>query len=365
MKHLHLRGNTYYYRRRVPLSIHHLATVKVIFRPLSTNRKLAIQLLKQYDNKFDLIDFGIKLKQDITPLMKELNLLASPKQRINIYESYLQSQDTSDKRLSKIQRILSVLKVLLPANISTVNMNTLDTIKHTLSTMPKRSTNKYRTMEIKEVVRIKAKPSERMSTETLNDHLKILNSLIKYCYERDLITKPYSVTMAKKTTSSRNERVALTPDTVKQVISSAKTTELSNAFTLLYLTGLRPSEVSKCKITTIDGIQCFDLTDTSINLKSTSSHRLIPVHRSIKEPEKLLEDFNSMSTQYISRQFKVEKGTLYSLRHSFATELASKGVEPHIISELLGHSHSGMTMGRYVKGLPVQMLKNTIDILSL
>ena len=365
MKYIEYRGDTYYYRRRIPSSIQSRCSIKVIHRPLSTDKKLAYKLVTRYNHLFDMIDFGIKLKQDITPLIEELNLLASPKQRINIYESYLQNQDTSDKRLSKIQRILSVLKVLLPANISTVNMNTLDTIKHTLSTMPKRSTNKYRTMEIKEVVRIKAKPSERMSTETLNDHLKILNSLIKYCYERDLIAKPYSVTMAKKTTSSRNERVALTPDTVKQAITTSKTTELSNAFTLLYLTGLRPSEVSKCKITTIDGIQCFDLTDTSINLKSTSSHRLIPVHRSIKEPEKLLEDFSSMSTQYISRQFKVEKGTLYSLRHSFATELASHGVEPHIISELLGHSHSGMTMGRYVKGLPVQMLKNTIDILSL
>lgn len=78
-----------------------------------------------------------------------------------------------------------------------------------------------------------------------------------------------------------------------------------------------------------------------------------------------MEDYKTMSSQYINRQFKVSKGTLYSLRHSFATILASKGVEPHIISELLGHSHGGMTLLRYVKGFPVQMLKDAVDTLLI
>ena len=92
---------------------------------------------------------------------------------------------------------------------------------------------------------------------------------------------------------------------------------------------------------------------------------MIPVHHSMSEPEKILEDYKSMHPRMISRGFKAEEGTLYSLRHSFATELASKGVEPHIISELLGHSHKGMTLGRYVKGFPVEQLKEAIDKLEI
>ena len=71
-----------------------------------------------------------------------------------------------------------------------------------------------------------------------------------------------------------------------------------------------------------------------------------------------------MNSQYIGRQFKVSEGTLYRLRHSFATHLAAKGIEPYIISELLGHTHKGMTMGRYVKGFPVELLSEAINKLE-
>ena len=111
----------------------------------------------------------------------------------------------------------------------------------------------------------------------------------------------------------------------------------------------------------MEGVQCFDLRDKTLQLKSRASHRLIPVHHSIEEPEQLLESFGSMSSQYMNRQFDVPEGTLYSLRHSFATELAGNDTEPYIISELLGHSHQGMTLGRYVKGFPVKVLKEAVD----
>ena len=71
-----------------------------------------------------------------------------------------------------------------------------------------------------------------------------------------------------------------------------------------------------------------------------------------------------MNSQYIGRQFKVSEGTLYRLRHSFATHLAAKGIEPYIISELLGHSHDGMTLSRYVKGFPFKSLREAIDKLE-
>ena len=363
MKYIKIRGNTWYYRRRIPLSISHLCNVKFIYRPLSTNRKLALQLASRYENIFIMIDIGLKLNQDVRELIKELNF--KPIDKINIYEQFIKHKDVSNNRKAKIERILSVLKVLLPNDLSTINMTTLDTIKQQLAILPKRNIQKYRVKPIEELLKMKVPKAERLTTETINDHLKILNSILKFAYERDMISKQYSVNMFKQPSGTRDERISLPVDTILKAVDDARTAKLASCFTLLYLTGMRSSEVYKCKVAVVDGIKCFDLRDKNISLKTNSSHRLVPVHSSINEPEQMLEDYRSMSSQYISRQFKVMEGTLYSLRHSFATHMAAKGVEPYIISELLGHSHGGMTLGRYVKGFDVKILKNAIDKLKI
>lgn len=359
VKYIKKRGNTWYYRRRVPFSLLHLCNVKFINRALSANKKLALQLASRYENIFTMIDIGLKLNHDVSELIKELNF--KPIVKINIYEQFIKHQDVSDNRKAKIERILSVLKVLLPNDLSTINMIILDTINQQLTKLPKRNIQKYRVKPIEELLKMKVPEAERLTIETINDYLKILNSFLKFAYERDAVDKPYTVNMSKKTTNNRDERLALPVDTIRQAINGAKRRELSSSFTLLYLSGLRPSEAFKCTVTTVAGIRCFDLTDRALQLKTKSSYRLIPVHHSIDDPEQMLEDYRSMSSQYISRQFKVEEGTLYSLRHSFATQLASKGVDPHIISELLGHTHNGMTLGRYVKGFPIKLLSESIN----
>ncbi len=363
MKYLNLRNNTWYYRRRVPLSILHLCNTKRINRPLSTDKILARQLATKYDNLFNMIEIGLKLNQDVSKLMDEVNL-NNGVANIDIYEQYLKNQDVSSTRIVKIKRLLSTVRVLLPKDLRRLNMSILDDIRNKIIHMPKRNIQKYRVMNVEDLVRMDIPTHHRITVETANDHLKILNSLMKFAYERDAVDKPYTVNMSKKTTNNRDERIALPVDTIRQAIKSAKTRELSSSFTLLYLSGLRPSEAFKCTVTAVDGIRCFDLTDLALQLKTKSSYRLIPVHHSIADPEQMLEDYRSMSSQYISRQFKVEEGTLYSLRHSFATQLASNGVEPHIISELLGHTHNGMTLGRYVKGFSIKLLSESINKLD-
>ena len=59
MRNISLRNNIYYYRRQIPKSIIHLSTIKRIYRPLSRDRQLALQLAKQYDNLFNRIEAGL------------------------------------------------------------------------------------------------------------------------------------------------------------------------------------------------------------------------------------------------------------------------------------------------------------------
>ncbi len=347
----------------MPLSILHLCNTKRINRPLSTKKILAKQLATKYDNLFNMIEIGLRLNQDVSNLMDEIGL-NNRVANIDIYEQYLKNQDVSSTRIARIERLLSVVRVLLPKDLRRLNMSILDDIRNKIIHMPKRNIQKYRVMKVEDLVKMNIPVHHRLTVETANDHLKILNSLLKFAYERDAVAKPYAVSMAKKITNTRDERIALPVDTIKQAVDRAKTAKLASSFTLLYLTGLRPSEVYKCKVTVVNGIKCFDLTDKSLQLKTKGSYRLIPIHHTIADPDQMLEDYRSMSSQYISRQFKVEEGTLYSLRHSFATQLASKGVEPHIISELLGHTHTGMTLSRYVKGFPTKLLSKAINKLD-
>ncbi len=366
MKYVKVRGNKYYYKRRIPLQISNLVDVKFINRPLYTDKKLSLQLASRYDNIFTMIDVGLKLNKDVTELINELNI--QPITKIDIYKNYLKNQNVSENRLTKIKRLLLVIKILLPSDISKINMTVLDDVKNKLTQLPKRNIQKYRELKIQELVKMDIPIQDRLSTESINDHLKILNSLIKFGHERDMIARQYAVSMIKNVTMARDERTALSIDVIKNLIGNPATKELASAYTLLYLSGMRLSESFKCTISVVDGIKCFDLTNRAIQLKTKSSYRLVPIHHSIENPELILEDLRSMRKEYIGRLCKKTlgtNGTLYSLRHSFATHMAAKGVEPYIISELLGHSHSGMTLGRYVKGFDVKILKNAIDKLEI
>ena len=71
-----------------------------------------------------------------------------------------------------------------------------------------------------------------------------------------------------------------------------------------------------------------------------------------------------MKPNYISKQagksLPDDKESLYSLRHSFINTLADRDVRAEIISELAGHTHQGMTMGRYNKGFKTEILYEAI-----
>lgn len=65
-----------------------------------------------------------------------------------------------------------------------------------------------------------------------------------------------------------------------------------------------------------------------------------------------------------SEALKGKSKTLYSLRHTFATQLAARGIETGVISELLGHTHKHITAGRYIKGFPTKLLSESINKLD-
>ena len=362
MQHLNKRGNIYYFRKRIPTSILHLCTVKEINRPLSKDKKLALQISKYYNNLFNMIDLCMKTNQDPTRYIKKLNLQQI--KQVDIYKQFLHTkQGTSTNSYREYKQQLELLQHLLPKDIKKLSYSHIDTIIKTISKLPKRNIQKYRELSLKELIKSTVPEKDRISIKSQNEYIKTLRALLKFCYERQYIDRPYTINLLSNKTTTRNQRQSLSKDDLAKLFNHKKVGKLSK---VLYLSGMRLSELYKCKITTIDNVKVFDLTDTSTDLKTESSHRIIPIHNSLSEYiEDILKEITKTSdkrySRIVSETLNTSGKTLHSLRHTFATELASKGIEESIIVELMGHSHKSMSMSRYVKGLPVQLLKDAVD----
>jgi integrase len=113
----------------------------------------------------------------------------------------------------------------------------------------------------------------------------------------------------------------------------------------------------------------YDLTDKTLKLKTRSSYRIIPVHSNVNiallkdlpSKDNLSKKINNLIRTHISED---KRKVLYSLRHSFATDLKNNKVEPTIISELMGHSHHSMTLDRYAGRYTMDILKEAIQTLK-
>ncbi len=308
----------------------------------------------------------MQLNQDVSHLLVELKL--NNMESVDIFKLYRESLDVSPARIRKIENLLAVLRVLLPHDLKQLNMSMLDTVKSNLKKLPKRNIQMYREMSIEDLLKIEIPEDNLQSPDTVNDHLKTLNDLLKFSYEREVIARPLSVATIKIKKVARELRLALDKKDIVLLLSTDNEA-LEALYKISYYSGMRLSELYKCKISIIDNIKCFDLTDKELDMKTHGSYRLIPVHSAIEDDiENLL--FNAISlklgyaTRYATNTLKNDRKSLYSLRHTFATELASSSVETGIIAELLGHTHSGMTLSRYVKGFSVNILKKSIDKLK-
>ncbi len=365
MKHLIKRGNIYYYRKRIPTAIQHLSTVREIHRPLSSDLKSAKRLLRQYEHLFTMIDLALKLRHSIDNLVKELQL-PTVKQK-SIYDVFLESKrDVAATSYREYRQQLELFKVLLPTSLDKLSYKHIDTVKEVLNKLPKRNIQKYRDMSLRQVIKSTPTEDERLSVKSRNEYLKTLRALLKLAKQRNYLSTEFTIDLFKNKVSTRSQRDTLNTDEKNLLFNDSRVGSMAK---ICYYSGMRLSEVYKCSIKLVDDVLCFDLTDRSISLKTDSSYRVVPVHEDIlNDIEVLMDDARSVTDKVISRRasklLNTKGKTLYSLRHSFATELAARGIETGVISELLGHTQKGMTLSRYVKGYPVQLLSRSISVLE-
>lgn len=317
-----------------------------------------------------------------------------PNKNITTYneavDSYLKSS-TNVTQLEYNNRVY-FFKDLLPAllqhtikssnpELSKLTATVLHQVSQLIPMLPMRNIQKYRSMDSVVLVSDVAKgqitlaPDELLSTTTVNKLIKRIRALAFYGGSTGLYSISTAVATVKSNTKGqRDERDYLTQDEINTLIVKADD-RVKVLLQVSRYSGMRLSELTKCKITTIDNIMCFDLKNINCLLKTQSSYRLIPVHSNllpIVDEYISIANQGSTSLRNLAKKVKklidyvlvdTDKKSLYSLRHSFATELIHQGVDSGVVSELLGHSHASMTLQRYAKGFSINRLREAIELL--
>ena len=136
---------------------------------------------------------------------------------------------------------------------------------------------------------------------------------------------------------------------------------------------------------------CFDILEEpereDKHLKTLSSRRIVPIHDILlnlgliefiellkkKDPsrERLFQELKisegsynkNVSTFFNNRYLpnlglKTNKKNFHSFRHTVSDHLKQKGIEPHFINELLGHSSGNIDLDRYGKGYNPDIIYN-------
>lgn len=292
------------------------------------------------------------------------------------YNSKPIGKDTQQAVTSFLQTVF--IHLIEPSSrIEDTTLNDLIKVKDIIMELPSRNYKEYKDKSIKQLIKMKIPSEHKLSISRVKAYVKFIKRFFKYCQSHQIITyNPAEFITVTSSVAPADEREPFSLEEMQSFFNKVDSIENENKkaiyYTLAY-TGMRISEIWKATIKEKDGVYYFDLTDKKLKLKTKSSYRIIPLHKALidngvhlKLPEAIKEFKSSSISHYFSDYIKSEitsndKKVMYSLRHTFATQLKYAEVNPLVISELLGHSHEGMTMGRYASRYPLETLKLTLD----
>lgn len=164
---------------------------------------------------------------------------------------------------------------------------------------------------------------------------------------------------------------------------------------LALFTACRPNELCqlhKSDIVCKDNVWCIDNNERHKNkhLKNSSAHRLVPIHskligmgflkfvESIPSGQRLFEELNWSENDgyykpvgnWFSRtiasktNFKAEKKTFYSFRHTFINEFKQRGDYDNILASMTAHKHGSITFDTYGGRVQPRAMKDKIELIN-
>jgi len=397
-------SNTYKIRFRVAKTLQVHFRKNEINKSLNTTnyilaKKKANLILSAYqkiqliaDLKLDDIDYIESQIKDFS--IKYLNVdfnesinknLITHEMAFKEFKLYYEALDIGETKKKAVLIFLETIFIPLIGKkelVSNINFNNLNKLQNIFKNLPKRNLSKYKDIPLTKLIKLNTPNTDKINITTYNAYMKRISRFYNFCLASQYITtNPYLFTTKdKSTTTEKEEREAFTKDDISNlipIINQYDTYKQAIYLCLIY-TGLRISELYKANIKQIsENEYYFDLTDTNIKLKTKSSHRIVPFHKKLIElniqnilPKAL--ELNKMNwiRRLFNEKIKVQitsskKKVLYSFRHTVASELKFLNVRSEIISEILGHTNSSITLNRYASRYLFNVLKKEIDKLSL
>lgn len=155
------------------------------------------------------------------------------------------------------------------------------------------------------------------------------------------------------------------PEEFKELISKVPTKDYLAriAFLLAYGSGMRVSEVLKCKKEDFRSNNSISIEDSKYG-----------VDRTVPIPKGWKQDFFKhlplkTTARTLQRKFRAyntkaklnDRYTFHSLRHGFATRCVQEGMPINMVQVLMGHSDISTT-GIYTKANPMDALKSYEDL---
>ena len=287
-------------------------------------------------------------------------------------------------------------------------------LKSQLKQLPKNRTKnpKYRDYDFHELISMKIPKDASIHTTTINKYISNLSSFMNWC-----VNNGYSNTntftgmkITQKKNRASEERNRFTEQEIKTIFSvkdylyTTKTYINKGKYANYWVpligifTGMRANEICSLYLDNVREISgnhrskrwCFDVKQEEDRpdkrLKNLSSIRIVPIHQTLldlgfidflnlikKLPDKkrVFEELpykEGLYSRNISRFWntsylpkigiKTDKNGFHSLRHSVIDHLKQKGIEPHFINELVGHSQGNIDLDRYGKGYNPDILFN-------
>jgi len=290
-------------------------------------------------------------------------------------------------------------------------------IKSNIKNFPKNKTKnpKYRDKDFHSILKMKIPQKDIIHITTINKHLGYLSSFMMWCVNNGYCDmNPFIGMKIKQKKSARDERDRYSEKELKVIFSKQNYLHYTNVETGRYanywvpliavFTGMRVNEIASLYLDNVRQIGgnhrgkrwCIDILEETNRpnkrLKNLSSRRIVPIHDTILElgfidylnlikkvpvgennleRTRVFEELTYQDGTYarsISRFWnyrylpllglKTPKTGLHSLRHTVIDHLKQKGVEPHFINELVGHSQGNISLDRYGKGYNPDILYN-------
>jgi integrase len=266
----------------------------------------------------------------------------------------------------------------------------------------------YRDLEYHELTKMEVK--NPLSDVTVNKHLGYVSSFMEWSRNHGYIDiNPFKGMKLKTNVRPRDQRDRFSEKELKQIFQKENYIHFTNIekgrYELYWIpligvfSGLRLGEICPLYLDNIRRVEghhrkrrwCFDIVEEpnrpDKHLKTKSSRRIVPIHDTLIElglidfidllkkndpnRKRLFEELPYVDDSYNSRVsefwndrylpklgLKTNKKNFHSIRHTVSDHLKQKGIEPHFINELMGHSSGNIDLDRYGKGYNPDILFN-------